>query len=150
MQLLFAKYPFNIKHSAGKSLIFDRIRKKYVALTPEEWVRQHLAWYFIETHAFPAALINIEKKITLHGLTKRTDMVLFNRQGSPVMLVECKAPSVKISQAVMDQAGRYNLALQVPFLLISNGNDTICAEILHGDGTFKMLDLLPPASKLLS
>ncbi|MBK7110106.1 MAG: type I restriction enzyme HsdR N-terminal domain-containing protein [Chitinophagales bacterium] len=149
MQLLFSEYQFNIKRSGDKELIFDRIRKKFVVLTPEEWVRQHLVWYFIETHGFPAALISIEKKITLNGLTKRTDIVLFNKHATPVMLVECKAPAIKLSQNVLDQAGRYNLVLKVPYLVISNGNDTICTEIIHSSNTFKMLDTLPDTKKLL-
>ncbi|HET8964176.1 MAG TPA: type I restriction enzyme HsdR N-terminal domain-containing protein [Chitinophagales bacterium] len=149
MQLLFSEYQFNIKRSSDKELIFDRIRKKFVVLTPEEWVRQHLVWYFIETHNFPAALISIEKKITLHGLTKRTDIVLFNKHATPIMLIECKAPAVKLSQRVLDQAGRYNLVLKVPYLVISNGNETICAEIIHSSNTFKILDTLPGTEKLL-
>lgn len=150
MQLNFSDYQFKIRREAGKQFIFDIVRKKFIALTPEEEVRQHLIHYFIYSYKFPKALLSVEKKITLHGMTKRTDLVLYNRLAKPVMLVECKAPEVPINQLVFDQAGRYNLVLQVPYLMVSNGNTTLCACILFEDKTFRMLDSLPSADQLLS
>lgn len=149
MQLPFSDYKFTITERDGKQFIFDRIRKKNIVLTPEEWVRQHLVWYLIEDHGFPATLISVEKKITLHGLTKRTDIVLYNRAAQPVMLIECKAPDIPLSQNTFDQAGRYNLVLRVPYLVVSNGKQFLCAQIDHTLQSFAMLSGLPSAEILL-
>jgi hypothetical protein len=114
-------YKFKIKSSENKLFIFDIIRKKYVVLTPEEWVRQHLIHYLIEEKNYPISLIAVEKKVTIHNLTKRTDILIFNNLGVPNIIVECKAPSVKISQDAFDQIARYNLKLDANFLIVSNG-----------------------------
>jgi hypothetical protein len=114
-------YKFKIKSTKNKYAIFDIVRKKYVSLTPEEWVRQHLIHYLIEEKNYPISLIAIEKKITLNNLTKRTDILVFNAQGLPHIIVECKAPSIKISQHAFDQIARYNLKLNANYLIISNG-----------------------------
>jgi hypothetical protein len=114
-------YKFKIKSTKNKYAIFDIVRKKYVSLTPEEWVRQHLIHYLIEEKNYPISLIAIEKKITLNNLTKRTDILVFNAQGLPHIIVECKAPSIKISQHAFDQIARYNLKLNANYLIVSNG-----------------------------
>jgi hypothetical protein len=122
MQLLnLPTYKFKIKSTKNKYAIFDIVRKKYVSLTPEEWVRQHLIHYLIKEKNFPISLIAIEKKITLNNLTKRTDILVFNAQGLPHIIVECKAPSIKISQHTFDQIARYNLKLNANYLIVSNG-----------------------------
>ena len=114
-------YKFRIKSNENKLFIFDILRKKYVVLTPEEWVRQHFVHFLIEEKNYPISLIAIEKKLTINGLTKRTDILVFNTNGEPHIIVECKAPSIKINQATFDQIARYNLKLQSHFLIVTNG-----------------------------
>lgn len=114
-------FKFKIKNTKNKYAIFDIIRKKYVSLTPEEWVRQHIIHYLIEEKNYPISLIAIEKKITINNLTKRTDILVYNTRGLPDIIVECKAPSIKISQSTFDQISRYNLNLNANYLMVSNG-----------------------------
>ena len=120
-QLNLPTYKFRIKSSENKFFIFDIIRKKYVMLTPEEWVRQHFILYLIEEKQYPISLIAVEKKITINKLTKRTDILIFNSDGKPDIIVECKAPSVKITQETFDQIARYNLKLNANYLVTTNG-----------------------------
>ena len=114
-------YKFRIKSNENKYSIFDIIRKKYVILTPEEWVRQHFIHFLIEEKKYPISLIAVEKKVTINNLTKRTDILIFNAEGSPNIIVECKAPSVKINQDSFDQIARYNLKLKAKYLMVTNG-----------------------------
>lgn len=114
-------YNFRIKSSENKFAIFDIIRKKYVVLTPEEWVRQHMIHYLIKEKNYPKSLIAVEKKVTVNKLTKRTDILIFNTVGLPEIIVECKAPSIKINQDTFDQIARYNLKLEANYLIVSNG-----------------------------
>lgn len=114
-------YKFKIKSNENKYFIFDIVRKKYVILTPEEWVRQHIIHYLIEEKKYPISLIAIEKKLTINKLTKRTDILIFNTKGLPHIIVECKAPSVSITQNAFDQIARYNLKLSANYLIVSNG-----------------------------
>jgi hypothetical protein len=116
-------YKFRIKSNENKLFIFDILRKKYVSLTPEEWVRQHFVHYLIEEKNYPISLIGVEKKLTINGLTKRTDILVFNTYGEPHIIVECKAPTIKINQATFDQIARYNLKLQANYLIVTNGLD---------------------------
>lgn len=132
--LNFPDFPLRIRAMAGQQEIFDPARKKYVKLTPEEWVRQHLIMYFHTVLAMPLSMIAVEKSITLNGLSKRFDVVIF-KNSAPIMLVECKAPGVMLDQSVMDQAGRYNMVLGVPYLCISNGlKHFFCKKNEAGDG----------------
>lgn len=114
-------YPFKIKSSENKYFIFDIVRKKYMVLTPEEWVRQHIVHFLIEEKNYPISLIAVEKKIIVNKLTKRTDILVFNANGVPNIIVECKAPSVKITQDAFDQIARYNLKLKANYLIVTNG-----------------------------
>jgi len=114
-------YKFRIKSNENKYSIFDIIRKKYVILTPEEWVRQHFIHFLIEEKKYPISLIAVEKKLTIHNLTKRTDILIFNTEGLPHIIIECKAPSIKISQETFDQIARYNLKLNANYLVVTNG-----------------------------
>jgi hypothetical protein len=114
-------YSFKIKSSENKYFIFDIVRKKYVMLTPEEWVRQHIIHYLIQEKNYPISLIAVEKKVTVNKLTKRTDILVFNTKGNPHIIVECKAPSIKISQDAFDQIARYNLKLDANYLIVTNG-----------------------------
>jgi hypothetical protein len=114
-------YPFKIKSSENKYFIFDIVRKKYMVLTPEEWVRQHMIHYLISAKNYPISLIAVEKKVTVNKLTKRTDILVFNTKGTPHIIVECKAPSIKITQEAFDQIARYNLKLEANYLIVTNG-----------------------------
>ena len=119
--LNFPKYKFRFKNSENKMSIFDSIRKKFVILQPEEWVRQHCVEFLIQEKNYPKSLINVEKELKLNGLSKRYDIVVFNKDGSIHLMVECKAPSIKISQHTFDQIARYNLQLDATYLMVTNG-----------------------------
>ena len=114
-------YKFKIKSNENKYSIFDIVRKKYVILTPEEWVRQHIIHLLIEEKKYPISLIAVEKKITINNLTKRPDIIIFNTKGKPHIIVECKAPTVNITQNTFDQIARYNLKLNSSLLVVTNG-----------------------------
>lgn len=133
--LLYPAYSFKFKTEGAKQQIFDAIRLKWVALSPEEWVRQHVIRFLQEEKGFPAGLTSIETGIDLHGLKRRCDIVYYSAEHRPLMIVECKAPDVKIDQQVFDQIWKYNLKLQVPYLLITNGQTEILAHIGTGGQT---------------
>ena len=114
-------YKFKIKSRENKLFIYDIVRKKYVSLTPEEWVRQHIIHYLINDKNYPISLIAVEKKLIINKLTKRTDILVFTSKGAPNIIIECKAPSVKINQNSFDQIARYNLKLAANYLIVSNG-----------------------------
>lgn len=126
-KLNFPEYSFRFKNSENKVLIFDEIRKKFVVLTPEEWVRQHVIKFLLQEKKYPKSYINVEKNIKINGLSKRYDVVVFNPDGSIFLLVECKAPEVSITQNVFDQIARYNLKLNAQHLMVTNGlNNYFC------------------------
>jgi len=114
-------YPFKITDQDGQLFLFDEIRKKEVVLTPEEWVRQHFVQYLIKEKKYPRSLIKLEGGLRLNGQAKRSDIVVFNNRGEKILMVECKAPSVKITQKVFDQIARYNITHHVPLLAVTNG-----------------------------
>ncbi len=149
MQLEFSKYDFRFKDDNRGRFIFDIIRKKYILLTPEEWVRQHIVHYLINDYKHPKALISVEKQLVLNELSKRTDIVLYNYSAKPVMLIECKSPSVKLSQKTFEQIARYNLSLNVPYLVISNGNKNYCCFIDHAEKSFHFIDAMPSMDVLM-
>ncbi|MFI5172091.1 MAG: type I restriction enzyme HsdR N-terminal domain-containing protein [Chitinophagales bacterium] len=149
MHIQFSKYDLNIKTEKETSFIFDIIRKKFVVLTPEEWVRQHIVHYLINDHLFPKALISVEKKLVLNDLIKRTDIVLYNRKAKPVLIIECKSEAVNISQKTFEQIARYNLKLNVPYLWVSNGKTNHLCKIDHAANSFLFLDVLPAARELV-
>ncbi len=126
MRLNLPTYSFTIKSKSNGQYIFDRIRKKYVLLTPEEWVRQNFVSYLINEKAYPPALITIEQTFAINRLNKRTDVLIHNRKAFPVMLVECKAPDVRISQKAFDQIALYNLEFSVSYLVVTNGIKHFC------------------------
>lgn len=123
-------------------MIFDLVRKKWLQLTPEEWVRQHLLNYLIQLEAYPAASIAVEKEVQLNDTKKRFDVVVYDRALKPFLVVECKAPYVALDRLVIDQALRYNLSLKAPFLMISNGIEDI---VFTADAK---VTTLPPAAAL--
>lgn len=127
--LNFPSYDFKIKTSGKITQIFDIVRRKYVALTPEEWVRQHFLHYLVNEKKFPRSLLAVEMNIILNKLRKRCDIVGYDNTAKPILIVECKAPGIKISQNTFDQIARYNIALKVKFLAVSNGLEHYFCEI---------------------
>ena len=138
-KLNFPSFSFRLKSSENKTLIFDIIRKKYVVLTPEEWVRQHVVLFLIEEKKYPISLIAVEKQLKINSLLKRTDVVVFNTKGTPEILIECKAPSVAISQATFDQIARYNLTAQSNYLMVTNGLNHYFCQIDKENETYVFL-----------
>jgi len=122
-------FDFNIKESAGKTVIFDIIRKKYIVLTPEEWVRQHFVNYLINHLGYVKALIGVEQGLKYNKLLKRTDIIVYDRKGSPLVLVECKEPNHKLNQKVVEQAMMYNKTLSAPYIIVSNGIEHSCMHL---------------------
>jgi len=141
-------YPFKITLKEGQHFIFDEIRKKHLVLTPEEWVRQHFIQYLIAEKKFPRSLIQIEGGLSLNQLQKRTDIVIFNTAAERIMVIECKAPSVKISQAVFDQAARYNSVHKAKWLVVTNGLKHCYAQIDHIANGFRFCEELPTYQQL--
>lgn len=111
--------------------VFDPVRRRRVALTPEEWVRQQTITMLHEVYGYPLELMQVEAAITLNGLTKRCDLVVYDHEVKPLMIVECKKESVPLTQKVIDQACRYNLVLHVPYLLLTNGRQHLCLHVDH-------------------
>lgn len=142
-ELNLPNYQFRIKSSENKLFIFDFIRKKEVILTPEEWVRQHFMRYLVTEKKYPASLIAVEKKLNLHQTTKRTDIVVYNRNLKPEIIVECKAPNVPISQEVFDQIARYNLKLEARFLIVTNGLQHFYCQIDTKNESYLFLEDIP-------
>jgi hypothetical protein len=121
---LALKYPpfaVRVRNGNNETSIFDPIRKKWFILTPEEWVRQHLLNYLVTEKKYPASIIAIEKEIVLNDLKKRFDVVIYNKQKEPALLIECKAPYIELDNNVIEQIQRYNLTLKAPYLMITNG-----------------------------
>jgi hypothetical protein len=119
--LNFPSYSFRFKNSENKVSIFDEVRKKFIQLTPEEWVRQHTIQYVLQEKQYPKSYLNVEKLIKINDLHKRYDLIVFQPDGTIFLLVECKAPEVKITQDTFDQIARYNLALKARYLMVTNG-----------------------------
>jgi hypothetical protein len=134
----YPSYQPKIKTSEGKEFIFDELRKQWALLTPEEWVRQNFLQYLVQVKKYPASLIAVEKEILLNGLKKRFDMVVYNREMQPWMVVECKEMNVPLTQAVLDQVIRYNMVLQSFCLVITNGLHCFAFTIENG----KMTELM--------
>lgn len=142
MELSLPPYEYKVKKREGALFIFDKIRRKYVALTPEEWVRQHFIHYLINYKHYPSALIAVEKEIDLYGLKRRFDIVCFDRSSRPYLIVECKAPEVPLSQSVFDQVFRYNLIMAAPYVAITNGIIHHCGHSIS-DKQFTLLAEIP-------
>lgn len=141
--LNFPQYPFRIKEEAGAAYIFDDIRKKFLLLTPEEWVRQHVVKFLINEKSFPKTLIKLEGGLKLHTLQKRTDILIFDHSGEKIALVECKAPSVKITQATFDQIARYNMVHRTEWLMVSNGLNHYCCRINFEQHSYSFIPEMP-------
>lgn len=142
MDIDFTVVALKLKKVEGKTLVFDPVRKKWLVLTPEEHVRQYILQYFIEKLAYPASLIAIEKKIDCGHVTKRFDIVVYNRDHEPWLLVECKAPDVPIDEKTLNQLLNYQRELQSSFWLVSNGHTNHCADA-RNINDIKWMDSLP-------
>ncbi len=143
-KLNLPEYEFNFRKTKdGKTEIFDKIRRKYVALTPEEWVRQNFIQYLILERNVPKTLISVEKEIVFNRTKRRPDIVVFTKNGNPKIIVECKAPEIKISQDVFDQIARYNFTLKVDYLIITNGMTHFCCKINYKKQSFEFLENIP-------
>jgi len=142
-ELNLPPYPFRITLKDAKHYIFDEIRKKHLVLTPEEWVRQHFIQYLVTEKKFPRSLIQIEGGLSLNQLQKRTDILIFNTSGEKLMVIECKAPAVKLTQSVFDQAARYNSVHKSKWLVVTNGLNHCYAKINHMTSQFSFCPELP-------
>ena len=131
------QYPIKVIKRNGRTIIFDELRRKYVTLTPEEWVRQHFVHYLITFKKYPQGLIANEVSLTLNDTTKRCDTVVYDRQARPRIIVEYKAPHIEITQTVFDQITRYNMVLKVDYLIVSNGLNHYCCHIDYNTKTKK-------------
>ena len=142
-KLNLPSYNVKLKSSENKTLIFDNLRKKYLVLTPEEWVRQHFVHFLMLEKKYPSSLIAIEKQVTVNGLKKRSDILVFNTQGEPEIIVECKAPTIKISQETFNQIARYNLKLKANYLIITNGLEHFYCKMDLQNQTYIFLQEIP-------
>ncbi len=148
LKLNLPDYSFRYRTINSKQLIFDIVRKKYVALTPEEWVRQNFISWLIQELKYPASHIAIEKKLLLNELKKRFDAVVFNKDNRPAMLIECKAPEIKITQRTFEQAARYNMVLKLKYLVVTNGLDHYCCEIDFLENKYSFMEIIPNYDKI--
>ncbi|TYP98307.1 type I restriction and modification enzyme subunit R-like protein [Tenacibaculum adriaticum] len=136
-------YPFKLKSNEKHTLIFGEIRKKYVVLTPEEWVRQHFVQFLIQEKNYPTSLIAVEKQLIVNNLKKRSDILVFSSNGLPNIIVECKAPHIKITQDTFDQIARYNLKLNANFLIVTNGLQHFFCKLDIENETYIFLEEIP-------
>ena len=149
-QLNLPTYNFRVIKKNEKPFIFDEFRKKFVALTPEEWVRQHFIRFLIEVKHYPASLLAIEKQLVINGLKKRCDAVLYNRNAEPLMIIEFKAPNISISQQTFDQAAVYNSKLKVDYFIISNGLQHYCCRLETEMPQYNFLQDIPDFDTLVA
>jgi len=148
MQVLnFPKFNFRVKNTENQLRIFDIVRKKFVVLQPEEWVRQHVVHYFIHYKKYPLSHINVEKKLTINGMTKRYDVIVHNPNGSIEILIECKSPSIKIDQSTFDQLAKYNLSANSNYLMITNGLDHYYCQLDLENEKYRFLRDIPDFSR---
>jgi len=136
-------YPFKISEQNGQLSLFDVIRKKNIILTPEEWVRQHFVQYLVNQKNYPKTLIKLEGGHKLHGMPKRTDIVVYNPAGEKILLVECKAPFITIDQKTFDQVARYNMVNKVKLLAVTNGLQHYYCQIDFEKHNYQFIEALP-------
>ena len=148
IQLNLPDFAFRIREQNNRQEIFDPVRKIFVALTPEEWVRQNFVQFLVQEKNIPQSMIGIEKEHTLYKMKRRSDILIFGNQGLPAMVVECKAPTIKISQKSFDQVARYNMILKVKYLVVTNGLQHFCCLIDFGKATYSFLEEIPDYSIL--
>ena len=148
LSLNLPPYATKVAVRDGKNTIWDIIRRKYVALTPEEWVRQHFVHFLVEHKGYPASLLANEVALTLNGTSRRCDTVLYDRTLSPRMIIEYKAPHIPITQKVFDQICRYNLVFRVDYLIVSNGLSHYCCRMDYAHQSYQFLQDVPAYGEL--
>lgn len=148
-RLNLPEYQFNIKKKENTCLIFDTLRRRWVTLTPEEWVRQNFVRFLTTERQFPAALMNNEISLTQNGIKRRCDTLVADRTGAPLAIIEYKAPTVEISQKTFDQIVRYNMVLMAKFLIVSNGMKHYCCRIDYENNSYSFISDIPNYSQLL-
>jgi hypothetical protein len=141
IKIMYPSYSYRIKDEDGRELIFDPSRKIWVRLTPEEWVRQNFIQYLLQTMLYPGSLIAIEKELQLGELKKRFDVLVYDKNHLPWMMIECKSMDVPLDDKVLSQVLRYHIAIPVPYLVITNGS--YCAAFEKVNGTLAQLEQLP-------
>lgn len=141
--LALPPHPFKLTDDNGQLFIFDEIRKRKIMLTPEEWVRQHFVQYLINSKNYPKSLIKLEGGLKLHGMARRSDIVVFNTDGQKTLMVECKAPGVVIDQKVFDQIARYNITHKVKLLAVTNGLQHYYCVIDFEKRNYRFIEELP-------
>lgn len=143
-KLNLPEYNFSLRKDQGKVWIFDVIRKKYLVLTPEEWVRQHVIHYLIDQLRYPKSLFRVEGSLTYNKLQKRSDIVIHNREGKPWMLIECKSPMLKLTQKAFNQVAVYNMTIGARYVAVTNGMAQYCFEAPHNPGEeIRFLEAFP-------
>ena len=147
-ELNFPKFEYRFKSTENKVSIFDVIRKKFIILQPEEWVRQHCIHYLIKVKKFPLSLINVEKELIINGLKKRYDIVVYNSDGSIHLIVECKSYKVEINQNTFDQIARYNLTLDANYLMVTNGINHYYCQMNMEEERYAFLRDIPEYSRV--
>jgi hypothetical protein len=140
LKLNFPNYTFKIKNIENEDYIFDEIRKKYIKLTKEEWVRQNCVNFLVKEKKFPQVLINVEKTLKINKLSKRYDIVVYNSDGSIKLLVECKSPEIKITQKTFDQIAIYNMSLKADLLMVTNGINHYYCKIDYKNQCYKFIN----------
>lgn len=148
-RLNLPEYQFNIKKKENTCLIFDTLRRRWVTLTPEEWVRQNFVRFLTTERQFPAALMNNEISLTQNGIKRRCDTLVADRTGAPLAIIEYKAPTVEITQKTFDQIVRYNMVLMAKFLIVSNGMKHYCCRIDYENNSYSFISDIPNYSQLL-
>jgi hypothetical protein len=149
MQLNLPAYAFRTTQKEGRTFIFDAYRHRWVKLTPEEWVRQNFVRYLTEEKHFPSSLMVLEHSLRFNQRDFRADAVVFSTSGKPLLVVECKAPEVKITQKVFDQIVRYNFEFQVDYLIVTNGLAHFCCKIDKTNQTYEFLKEIPDYDVLM-
>ena len=148
MVLNFPEYPILTKNIHSQKYIFGFVRKKYLLWTPEEWVRQHILHFLVKERGYPKSFLAVEKGLKVNDLARRTDIVAYNKKGIPILIVECKAPKVKITQEVFNQISAYNIPLKVNYLFISNGLEHYCCQIDFEANNYTFIADLPHYSEI--
>lgn len=143
-ELNLPTFDFRLKKENSVVFIFDVIRKKFVKLTPEEWVRQHVVHFLLEQKHYPASLVNVEVGMEIQTMRRRADIVCYESDGGVRMITECKAPEVKITQTVFEQIAQYNMCLKAKYLLVTNGLEHFVCEINAEQKTYTFLQDIPP------
>ena len=148
-ELNLPPYVFRYQRDGDQVRIFDELRKKYIALTPEEWVRQNFIRCMVEEKNVPSGLIVQEKKLVMNTMTRRPDIVIYNRNAEAVMIIECKAPEVRIGQDTFDQIARYNSVLLVPYLIVTNGLNHYCCKMDYTNEAYSFLEDIPTYQEMI-